>query len=108
MVTTVTTRWKPRNKIYNRLNIFFTLVGTPCFVTGWGVSDFLWVSKAIAKGRKNKVKVYQDKLQVLAFGIVNRRECEKAFMNTVRKMGPDHICAGSNVLRKSPCIVSRI
>ena len=60
---------------------------------------------AKTKKMTNKVELFKDQLQVLALSILNRKECEKAFRKTVKKMGPDHLCAGSTVLNKSPCNV---
>ena len=85
--------------------IYLSLVGTPCLVTGWGVSKILWVKNATTKKRTAKEEFYEDKLQVLAINILNRKECEKFFNKHFKKMGPDHVCAGSNVLKKSPCNV---
>ena len=79
--------------------IYLSLVGTPCFVTGWGVSNITMVKKAI------RVQHYKNKLQVLALNIVERGECSKAFGKYKKKVGQDNLCAGSKALNKSPCTV---
>ena len=85
--------------------MYLSLVGTPCFVAGWGTSKILWEHDAKTQKYTIKEEFYENKLQVLAINILNRKICENAFRNSFRKMGPDHVCAGSNVLKKSPCHV---
>ena len=87
-------------------NGFDFLVGSPSFVIGWGVSNITWVR--IRRNRIDRVLHFKDKLQVLAMIFLDRRQCEKAYNLGGKKMGPDHICLGSNALRKDTCDVIEV
>ena len=81
----------------------FIVVATPCFVTGWGVSNITWVRKPIIK----RIKHYKQKLQVLGIKILDRKECDSKLMKFKKNnMSLDQLCAGSNAQNKSPCNVS--
>ena len=91
------------------LTLVLFLVTTPCFVTGWGVSNITWVRKqSIRRGTLIKrVKQYKRILQVLDIEILNRKECDKKLKKFKKNnMGMDNLCAGSKALNKSPCNVS--
>ena len=81
----------------------FIVVATPCFVTGWVVSNITWVRQPIVK----RVLHYQPKLQVLGITILDRKNCDTTLGKFKKNnMGLDYLCAGSNALNKSPCNVS--
>ena len=86
----------------------FIVVATPCFVTGWGVSNITWVRKPSRRGgtRIKRVEHFKKKLQVLGIKILERKECDKKYKKFRRtQMGLDHLCAGAKALNKSPCNV---
>ena len=67
----------------------------PCFVFGWGATNF-------TKHQGARVEDYKNKLQSLPIKIIDGRECEKELKI---RFGQFHLFAGSRVLNKSACKV---